>query len=56
MCPQTLQEIFQAENTALLLERAIQTKETPLRVAQTRLECRSQRPNTEQCRDVPQCR
>ncbi|XP_049624842.1 tektin-5 [Suncus etruscus] len=52
----TLQEIFQAENTALLLERAIQTKETPLRVAQTRLECRSQRPDTEQCRDVPQCR
>ncbi|XP_004604402.1 tektin-5 [Sorex araneus] len=50
----TLQEIFQTENTVLLLERAIQTKETPLKVAHTRLECRSRRPNVELCRDAPQ--
>lgn len=52
--PQTLQEIFQTETTVQLLERAIQTKETPLKVAQMRLECRSRRPNVELCRDVPQ--
>ncbi|KAM5227739.1 tektin-5 [Ctenodactylus gundi] len=52
----TLQEIFQAENTILLLERAIMAKECPLKVAQTRLECRSRRPNMELCRDNPQFR
>ncbi|XP_012640482.1 tektin-5 [Microcebus murinus] len=50
----TLQEIFQAEDTILLLERAIMAKECPLKVAQTRLECRSRRPNVELCRDSPQ--
>uniref|UniRef100_A0A8C8YPX3 Tektin n=1 Tax=Prolemur simus TaxID=1328070 RepID=A0A8C8YPX3_PROSS len=50
----TLQEIFQAENTMMLLERAIMAKECPLKVAQTRLECRTRRPNVELCRDVPQ--
>ncbi|XP_012503062.1 PREDICTED: tektin-5 [Propithecus coquereli] len=50
----TLQEIFQAENTIMLLERAIMAKECPLKVAQTRLECRTQRPNVELCRDIPQ--
>lgn len=52
--PQTLQEIFQAENTITLLERSIMAKECPLKVAQTRLECRSRRPNVELCRDTPQ--
>ncbi|ELW67632.1 Tektin-5 [Tupaia chinensis] len=52
--PLTLQEIFQAENTIVLLERSIMAKECPLKVAQTRLECRSRRPNVELCRDMPQ--
>ncbi|GAB1299995.1 Tektin-5 [Apodemus speciosus] len=51
-----LQEIFQAENTIMLLERAIAAKECPLKVAQTRLACRTRRPNVELCRDVPQFR
>ncbi|XP_047390377.1 tektin-5 [Sciurus carolinensis] len=50
----TLQEIFQAENTIMLLERAIVAKECPLKVAQTRLACRTRRPNVELCRDIPQ--
>nr|XP_056722381.1 tektin-5 [Euleptes europaea] len=50
----TLQEIFQTENTIMLLERAILAKECPLKVAQTRLEARTWRPNMELCRDVPQ--
>ncbi|XP_004692185.1 PREDICTED: tektin-5 [Condylura cristata] len=50
----TLQEIFQAENTIMLLERSIMAKECPLKVAQTRLECRTWRPNMELCRDTPQ--
>ncbi|XP_010608273.1 tektin-5 [Fukomys damarensis] len=49
-----LQEIFQMENTIMLLERSIMAKECPLKVAQTRLECRSWRPNVELCRDIPQ--
>lgn len=50
----TLQEIFQAENTIMLLEKSIMAKECPLKVAQTRLECRTWRPNVELCRDPPQ--
>ncbi|XP_069859457.1 tektin-5 [Dipodomys merriami] len=50
----TLQEIFQTENTIMLLERAIMTKEYPLKVAQTRLDCRTRRPNVELCRDMAQ--
>ncbi|XP_058893344.1 tektin-5 [Kogia breviceps] len=50
----TLQEIFQTENTIMLLERSILAKESPLKVAQTRLECRTRRPCVELCRDMPQ--
>ncbi|XP_059935279.1 tektin-5 [Mesoplodon densirostris] len=50
----TLQEIFQTENTIMLLERSIVAKESPLKVAQTRLECRTRRPSVELCRDMPQ--
>ncbi|XP_026974103.1 tektin-5 [Sagmatias obliquidens] len=50
----TLQEIFQTENTIMLLERSIMAKESPLKVAQTRLECRTRRPCVELCRDMPQ--
>ena len=52
--PQTLQEIFQTEDTIMLLERSIMAKECPLKVAQTRLECRTRRPNVELCRDPAQ--
>lgn len=38
----------------MLLERSIMAKECPLKVAQTRLECRTRRPNVELCRDIPQ--
>ncbi|XP_060028365.1 tektin-5 [Erinaceus europaeus] len=50
----TLQEILQAESTQLLLQRCILAKESPLKVAQTRLQCRTQRPDVELCRDAPQ--
>ncbi|XP_010140158.1 PREDICTED: tektin-5 [Buceros rhinoceros silvestris] len=49
-----LQEIFQTEDTIMLLERSIKAKEYPLKVAQTRLEGRAKRPNIELCRDAPQ--
>ncbi|NXJ80732.1 TEKT5 protein, partial [Trogon melanurus] len=48
-----LQEIFQTEDTIMLLERSIKAKEYPLKVAQTRLEGRTKRPNIEFCRDAP---
>ncbi|NXD84976.1 TEKT5 protein, partial [Halcyon senegalensis] len=49
-----LQEIFQTEDTIMLLERSIKAKEYPLKVAQTRLEGRTKRPNIELCCDAPQ--
>ncbi|PKU33336.1 tektin-5 [Limosa lapponica baueri] len=49
-----LQEIFQTEDTIMLLERSIKAKEYPLKVAQTRLEGRTRRPNIELCCDAPQ--
>ncbi|NWU60430.1 TEKT5 protein, partial [Pterocles burchelli] len=49
-----LQEIFQTEDTIMFLERSIKAKEYPLKVAQTRLEGRTRRPNIELCRDGPQ--
>uniref|UniRef100_A0A8D0FP48 Tektin n=1 Tax=Strix occidentalis caurina TaxID=311401 RepID=A0A8D0FP48_STROC len=48
-----LQEIFQTEDTVMLPERSIKAKEYPLKVAQTRLEERTKRPNIELCRDQP---
>uniref|UniRef100_A0A8D0FNF1 Tektin n=1 Tax=Strix occidentalis caurina TaxID=311401 RepID=A0A8D0FNF1_STROC len=50
---QILQEIFQTEDTVMLPERSIKAKEYPLKVAQTRLEERTKRPNIELCRDQP---
>lgn len=38
------------------LKQAIRNKEVPLKVAQTRLYQRSQRPNVELCRDTAQFR
>ncbi|KAM4657311.1 tektin-5 [Amazona ochrocephala] len=49
-----LQEIFQTEDTIILLERPIKAKEYPLKVAQTCLEGQTKRPNIELCSDAPQ--
>lgn len=51
--PQTLQEIFQTEMMIESLKKAIREKEGPLKVAHTRLEERTRRPNVELCRDNP---
>uniref|UniRef100_A0A4W3JG24 Tektin n=1 Tax=Callorhinchus milii TaxID=7868 RepID=A0A4W3JG24_CALMI len=52
----TLQEIFQTEMTIQGIKRAIKDKEAPLKVAQTRLDERTRRPNVELCRDPVQHR
>lgn len=49
----TLQEIFQTEMLIESLRKALRDKENPLKVAQTRLEERTHRPNMELCRDNP---
>ncbi|TNN84934.1 Tektin-3 [Liparis tanakae] len=49
----TLQEIFQTEMLIESLRKALRDKECPLKVAQTRLEERTRRPNVELCRDNP---
>ncbi|XP_057682481.1 tektin-3 [Corythoichthys intestinalis] len=49
----TLQEIFQTEMLIESLKKALRDKENPLKVAQTRLEERTRRPNLELCRDTP---
>ncbi|TKS89557.1 Tektin-3 [Collichthys lucidus] len=49
----TLQEIFQTEMLIDSLKKALRDKECPLKVAQTRLEERTRRPNVELCRDNP---
>lgn len=52
----TLREITDQEHNVALLKQAIKGKEAPLKVAQTRLYQRSQRPNVELCRDIAQFR
>ncbi|KAM9463285.1 tektin-3 [Clarias gariepinus] len=49
----TLQEIYQTEMLIDTLRKAIRDKENPLKLAQTRLEERTRRPNVELCRDNP---
>ncbi|KAM7370534.1 hypothetical protein PAMP_010070 [Pampus punctatissimus] len=49
----TLQEIYQTEMLIESLKKALRDKESPLKVAQTRLEERTRRPNIELCRDNP---
>ncbi|KAK2820623.1 hypothetical protein Q5P01_023582 [Channa striata] len=49
----TLQEIFQTEMLIESLKKALRDKENPLKVAQTRMEERTRRPNIELCRDNP---
>ncbi|ELK28445.1 PREDICTED: tektin-4 [Myotis davidii] len=52
----TLREIADQEHNIAELKQAIRDKEVPLKVAQTRLYQRSQRPNVELCRDTAQFR
>lgn len=47
----TMQEIFDMENNISLLRKAIQDKEAPMKVAQTRLDERTRRINVELCND-----
>ncbi|XP_058477381.1 tektin-3 [Solea solea] len=49
----TLQEMYQTEMLIESLRKALKDKEYPLKVAQTRLEERTRRPNIELCRDNP---
>ncbi|XP_029950758.1 tektin-4-like [Salarias fasciatus] len=49
-----LEQIGAQEKNMVLLQQAIDSKEAPLRVAQSRLYLRSLRPNMELCRDEPQ--
>lgn len=53
---QVLQEIFDMEKNIELLKKAIQDKQAPMQVAQTRLDTRIRRPNVELCRDPVQHR
>ncbi|NWR62110.1 TEKT3 protein, partial [Bucorvus abyssinicus] len=52
----TLQEIFQIEMNIEVIRKAIRDKVPPLKVAQTRLDERTRRPNVELCRDSAQIR
>ncbi|XP_046399309.1 tektin-3-like [Ischnura elegans] len=50
------QEIFDIEKNMDLLRKAIRDKNNPMKVAQTRLEARTHRPDVELCRDNAQHR
>ncbi|XP_047503394.1 tektin-3-like isoform X1 [Pieris napi] len=50
------QEMFDVEKTLELLNKAIEDKLQPLRVAHTRLQARTNRPHLEKCRDEAQNR
>ncbi|XP_041076032.1 tektin-3-like [Polyodon spathula] len=50
----TLQEIFQTEMLIEALKKAIRDKESPLKVAHTRLDERTRRPSVELCQDATQ--
>lgn len=51
-----MEEIASQEKNIAVLEKAILDQEGPARVAHTRLETRTRRPNVELCRDIPQRR
>ena len=52
-CFQTVEEITQVESTIVNIRDAKWDKQAPLKVAETRLGNRHQRPNVELCRDEP---
>lgn len=49
-----MDEIAQMENDIRGIEEAIRAKINPTKLAETRLENRTYRPNVELCRDAPQ--
>ncbi|XP_042823260.1 tektin-1 isoform X2 [Panthera tigris] len=51
-----MEEIACQEKNVTVLEKAIADQEGPAKVAHTRLETRTHRPNVELCRDAAQCR
>lgn len=51
-----MEEIACQEKNVTVLEKAILDQEGPAKVAHTRLETRTHRPNVELCRDVAQYR
>lgn len=53
---QIQQEIFDVEKTLELLNKAIEDKLQPMKVAHTRLQARTNRPHLEKCRDEAQHR
>lgn len=52
----TMQEIYDQEKHMEALKKALRDKGPPLKVAQTRLEARTHRPDVELCRDPPHLR
>lgn len=54
--PQVMDEISSQEKNIELLKKTIMDKEGPMKVAQTRLETRTKRPNVELVRDPAQYR
>lgn len=54
MLLQTEEEIAELENDIRGIEEKIRAKIAPMKLAQTRLENRTYRPNVELCRDAPQ--
>ncbi|NWV24787.1 TEKT1 protein, partial [Origma solitaria] len=50
-----MDEIASQEKNIMALKKAIADKEGPIKVAQTRLEARNQRPNVELCYDTVHC-
>lgn len=53
---QILEETGAQERNVQMLRQALHNKEAPMRVAESRLYTRAQRPNVELCRDAPQLR
>ena len=49
----TMQELYDQEKHIEALKKALRDKGPPLKVAQTRLEARTHRPDVELCRDPP---
>ena len=51
-----MEEVASQEKNVTVLEKAILDQEGPAKLAHTRLETRTRRPNVELCRDVAQYR
>lgn len=51
---QVLQEIFDTEKSLEMLKKCLLDKDAPLKVAETRMMMRSDRPGMENCKDKAQ--